>query len=177
MRTVAEWVTAVQASGMAMYFVAATVCGVAWWRARRDRRIARLAVILGILHAAFFFDVAFHWRGTLYDLLRAEAIANEWYDLRRGPQDGMLVLLAALLLTAIGFARRRYRSTPGAVLAIAGALLSIGCWSVEVISLHATDTVLYHHIGPLPIADFVWALACLMTVIGIWKASGQSGSH
>jgi hypothetical protein len=172
MRTIAEWLTPVRATGMATYLVAASSCGVAWVRVRRDKGRSRLALILGILQTAIFLDIAFDWRWKLYDLLRSRAMANQWYNQRHWPQIGMLALLTALLLIGIGIARRRYPSAAGAVLATEGALLSIGCWSTEVISLHATDALLYHRAGPLMIVNFVWALACTMTVIGIWKASG-----
>jgi|SRR5271170_3525664 len=172
MRTVAEWLTPVRTTGMATYFVAASSCGVALVRARRDKRVSRLAFILGVLQTSIFFDIAFDWRWELYDLLRARAMANQWYGHRHWPQIGMLALLAGLLLTGIELARQRYASAPGAVLAIEGALLSIGCWSAEVISLHAMDTLLYHRAGPVMIVNFVWALASIMTAIGMWRASG-----
>jgi hypothetical protein len=172
MRTITEWLIPGRIAGMAAYLLAASSCAVAWVRGRRDKRISHLAGVLGLLETALLFDIAFDWRWKLYLLLRDQAMANQWYDYRRGPQIGMLALLAVLLLAAIGFARRRYRSVPGAVLAIAGALLSIACWSTELISLHATDTLLFHHAGPLRIINYLRALACLMTVIGIWKASG-----
>jgi len=172
MKTLADWLTPVRATGMAAYLVAASSCGVAWVTAGRKKGLSRLALILGILQTALFVDMAFDWRWRLYDLLRGQAMVNQWYNHRHWPQIGMLALLAALLLTAIRVARRRFSSSPGAVLAVEGALLSIGCWSTEVISLHATDALLYHRIGPLMIVNFVWALASLITVIGIWKASG-----
>lgn len=139
--------------------------------------MSRLALTFGVLQTAMFFDIAFDWRWKLYGLLRAGAIANQWYGHRHWPQVGMLVLLAVLLLTGIELARRRYASKPGAVLATEGALLSVGCWSAEVISLHAMDSVLYHRAGPLMIVNFVWALASITTAIGMWKASCVSGSH
>ena len=172
MRTVAEWLTPVRASGMAAYLVAAALCGVAWVKARRDKPVAtRLAVILGILNMALFFDIAFNWRWKLHDLLQGQAMADQWYNQRHWPQVESLAVLGVLLLVGMGAAGRRFSSTPGVVLAIWGALLSIGAWSTEVISLHATDMVLHYSIGPLMIINFVWMLACTMTSIGILKAS------
>jgi heme A synthase len=157
---------------MAAYLVAAALCGVAWVRARRDKPVAtRLAVILGILNMALFFDIAFNWRWKLHDLLQGQAMADQWYNQRHWPQVESLAVLGVLLLVGMGAAGRRFSSTPGVVLAIWGALLSIGAWSTEVISLHATDMVLHYSIGPLMIVNFVWMLACTMTSIGILKAS------
>jgi hypothetical protein len=171
MRTVAEWLTPVRASGMAAYLIATALCGVAWVRARRDKQIARLTGILGILNMALFFDIVFDWRWKLHDLLEGQAMANHWYNQRHWPQAGSLTVLGVLLLVGMGAAGRRFSSNPGVVLAIWGALLSIGAWSTEVISLHAMDAVLYHRIGPLMTVNFVWILGCTMTSIGILKAS------
>lgn len=172
----AEWLTPVRAAGMAAYLLAALSCGVAWVRTWHDRHISRLALLLGILHIAILFDIAFDWRWKLYGLLRAGAMANQWYGYRHWPQVSMLALLSALLLTGMGIARRKYASAAGALLAACGALLSIGCWSTEVISLHATDALLFHRAGPFMTVNFVWALACLMAAIGILKAAARHGS-
>jgi hypothetical protein len=169
MTTAAEWMNPVKASGMAAYLVASLSCGVALVTAG-NKRISRLAAFLGILHAALFFDIAFDWRWKLYGWLQSQVVAQQWYGQRHWPQVGMLVILAALLLVGVIAAWRRFPSPPGAVLALDGSLLSIGCWSTEVISLHATDSILYHRAGPLMIISFVWILACMMTVIGISKA-------
>ena len=171
MRTVSEWLTPVRASGMATYLVAAALCGVAWVRSRRDKPVAtRLAVILGILNMALFFDIAFNWRWKLHDLLQGHAMADQWYNQRHWPQVWSLAVLGIFLLMGIGVVGRRF-SNGGVLLAIGGAVLSIGCWLTEVISLHATDMVLHYGIGPLMIINFVWMLACTMTSIGILKAS------
>jgi hypothetical protein len=171
MRTVAEWLTPVPASGMAAYLIAAALCGVAWVRARRDKQMARLAVILGILNIGLFFDITFNWRWKLHDLLEHQAMADQWYNQRHWPQVLSLAVLGALLLMGIGVVGRRFSSNGSVLVAIAGALLSVGCWLTQVISLHATDMVLHHRIGPLMIINFVWMLACTMTSIGILKAS------
>jgi hypothetical protein len=48
-----------------------------------------------------------------------------------------------------------------------GLLLSLTCWCVEVISLHATDRILYHFAGGLMVVAFLWIVACIMTAVGI----------
>jgi hypothetical protein len=156
---------------MVAYLIASTLCGVAWVRARRDKQITRLAVILGILNIGLFFDIAFNWRWKLHDLLQGQAMADQWYNQRHWPQVWSLAVLGIFLLMGIGVVGRRF-SNGGVLLAIGGAALSIGCWLTEVISLHATDMVLHYGIGPLMMINFVWMLACTMTSIGILKASG-----
>jgi hypothetical protein len=174
MRTAAEWLTPVRASGMAAYFVASVSCGAACVKAKCDKRMSRLAFILGVLQVILLFDIAFDWRWKLYTLLKSWAIANQWYSQRHWPQVGMLAMVGALQLVGMGAARQRFSASAGAVLAIVGTLLSIACWSTEVISLHRIDGLLYHSIGPFMVINFVWMLACMITVIGISKASNQS---
>jgi hypothetical protein len=169
MRTAAEWLNPVKAVGMGAYFTASTACAVVSVRAA-SRRISRLAAVLALLHAVLFLDITFDWRWRLYDWLRDQAVALQWYEQRHWPQVGTLLLLAALLGAGMIMARRRFPSPPGAALALDGALLSIGCWAMEVISLHATDTVLYHRTGPLMPVSFVWIVACTMTAAGILRA-------
>lgn len=172
MRTAAEWLNPVKAGGMAAYFVAAISCAVASFKAV-SRRISRLAAVLALLHAAWFLDIAFDWRWRLYSALQGRAVAQRWYDQRHGPQEAMLAILAVLLLAGVIAARRHFPSPPGAAMALEGSLLSIGCWATEIISLHATDAVLYLRAGPLMIINFVWILACLVTAAGILRAASR----
>jgi len=164
----AEWLNPVKACGLVTYLVASCACGVVAARTLNSR-ITRLAAVLGLIHAALLLDIAFDWRWRLYDWLRREAVARHWYEHRHWPQVIVLAILAAALAAGMGAARRRFRSLPGAALAVDGTLLSLGCWMMEVISLHATDSVLYHHAGPLMIISFVWLLACAMVVAGILR--------
>ena len=168
-RTAAEWLNPVKAGGMATYLLASVACGLTAVRTVNPR-ISRLAVVLGLIQAVLLLDIAFDWRWRLYDWLRRQAVTHHWYEQRHWPQVVVLATLAAALAAAMAAARRRFRSLPGAALAVEGTLLSIGCWMGEVISLHATDSILYHHVGLLMIISFVWLLTCAMTIAGILKA-------
>ena len=170
MRTAAEWLNPVKAGGIAAYLIASASCGVAAVTTANPR-IARLAAALGLLDAVLLLDIAFDWRWRLYDWLRRQAVAGQWYEQRHWPQVVTLVILAMLLLAAVGSARRRFPSPPGAALAIEGALLSAGCWAMEVISLHMTDSLLYHHAGPFMVISFIWLLASSLTSVGILRAA------
>jgi hypothetical protein len=173
-RTATEWLNPVKAGGMASYFIASVACGLTAVRTVNPR-ISRLAALLGLIQAVSLLDIAFDWRWRLYDWLRSQAEAHHWYEQRHWPQVFVLATLGAALAAGMAAARRRFRSLPGAVLAVEGTLLSIGCWLVEVISLHATDSILYHHVGPLMIISFVWLLTCAMTIAGILKAGFGRG--
>ncbi len=168
-RTAGEWLNPVKAGGMASYLIASVACGLTAVRTVNPR-ISRLAVVLGLIQAVLLLDIAFDWRWRLYDWLKDQAVAQRWYEQRHWPQVVVLATLAAALAAGMAAARRRFRSLTGAAVAVEGTLLSIGCWMVEVISLHATDSILYHHVGPLMIVSFVWLLTCAMTIAGILKA-------
>jgi hypothetical protein len=180
MRTAADWLTPVRAGGMTVYLIAVASCGVAWLRTRggapHGSNIARLAAIFGILDVALLCDIAFDWRWKLYDALKVEAMAHRLYDQRHGPQLVMLMILGAAFLIVSIAGLRRLRTTRGAVLALEGALLSAGCWCMEIISLHSTDSVLYHRVGPLMVINFVWLPAAMMTTIGILRGSSRPGT-
>jgi hypothetical protein len=169
MRTAAEWLNPVKVGGMVTYLVASASCGLTAARTLNPR-ISRLAAVLGLIQAALLLDIAFDWRWRLYDWLRSQAVAYHWYEQRRWPQVVVLMIMAVVLASGVVVARRVFLPNPGAALAVNGTLLSIDCWLMEVISLHATDSILYHHVGPLMIISFVWLLAGAMVTTGILRA-------
>ncbi len=173
MKIAAEWFSPVRTSGMAVYIVAAASCGLTCVRGSLDEHGSRLAVILGLLNTALLVDLAFDWRWQLYNLLRSEAMTHRWYDQRHWPQVMALTLLSLLLLAAMAAALRIFRSAAGATLAIVGALLSIGAWFAQVISLHSTDSILFHRVGPFMTINFIWLAASAMTVAGMLKIPGS----
>lgn len=173
MRTPAEWLTPVKASGMAAYLVASLSCAAVAALAT-GRRVTRLAAVLCVLDLALLFDIAVDWRWKLYERLRRDAVSLHWYDQRSGPQMAALGCIAVALLIAGVWLGRRFASVRGAVLAIYGALLSIGCWLTEVVSLHAIDAMLYRRIASLMVVSFVWMLASLLTAVGILMAGISS---
>lgn len=173
MRTASEWLTPVKASGMAAYLIAAVACASAAVRTA-DKRIVRLAGVLCALYTMLLLDIAFDWRWKLYDWLRSEAVSFRWYDQRSEPQIAALVAIGVAVLAAATSLGRRFAFARGAPLAICGGLLSIGCWLTEVVSLHASDAVLYRHVGPLLSVSFLWMLACAMTAAGILIAGIRS---
>lgn len=175
MRTAADWLTPVKASGMAAYLIATLACAAMAVRSA-DKRVIRLASILCTLDLALLLDMAFDWRWKLYFSLKGRALSHNWYNERSEPQIAALVIIAAIMLVAAAWLGRRFAPIRGAPLAICGALLSVGCWLTEVVSLHATDAVLYHHSGPLMVVSFAWMLASAMTAAGILMA-GRHAIH
>ena len=173
MRTAAGWLTPVKASGMASYLVAAAACGFTATRSA-GLRVPRLASVLCALDLVLFVDITFDLRWRLYAFYKRGAISHRWYNERAEPQVVALISVAVALLVTATWLCRRFAPVRGAPLAICGALLSIGCWLTELISLHAVDAVLYRHIGPLMLVCYLWILASAMTALGIWKAGSES---
>ena len=173
MRTAGEWLTPVKASGMAAYLVAAIACALTAGRAP-GRRVPRLASVLCALDFALFLDITFDLRWKLYAWFKAGAISHGVYAERSEPQVIALIALATGLLVVGVWLNRRFAPIRGAPLAVCGALLSIGWWLTELISLHAVDAVLYRYIGPLMVVCFVWILACAMTARGILIAGSDT---
>ncbi len=169
MRTAVAWLTPVKASGLAAYLMASAACA-ATVLLSVDRRIVRLASILCALDLFLVSDIAFNWRWKLHDQLSWSAITHHWYAFRTGPQIAALAFLAIMLLLAAVSLGRRLSSIRGGRLALCGALLSIGSWFTEVISLHAIDAILYRSVGPLMVVCFIWMLAAITTTAGILRA-------
>ena len=173
MRTVAEWLTPVKTSGLAAYLIASVVCAATAVRASQ-KRLRRFAAALCIIDLGLLLDIAFNWRWKLYDSLKEDAMSHHWYYERSGPQIAALLFLSIVLLVAAVFLSHKFASVRGAPLAVCGSILSIACWLTEIVSLHATDAVLYRSVGPLMVISFVWLLACLMTAVGVLMAAGGS---
>jgi len=152
--------------GMASHLVAGVACGVVW---ARSGRAPRLALVLGLLELFLLLDAAFNWRWQIHGRLVSAAMARHLYGGRKLPQELVLGLLLGAVAAAMIFVFRRYRGRPGACVAVCGALISAAFWLIEVISLHQTDAVLEHSVGPIMRIALVWIVSTLMTAIGILR--------
>ena len=167
MRIAAEWFTPTRISGITVQFLATTSCLIAWVKTRGDKKRSRLPGILTLLECVLLVDLIFDWRWKLYGLLRGEAASYHVYELRHRPQIATLIILCVLLLLAIAIGLKLLRGRVWTRLAFIGAVLSMGIWCTEIISLHASDALLYHRVGQAMVINFLWLAACLMTSIGI----------
>ncbi len=171
MTSLAGWLNPTRFIGLVSYAFAAICCGIAWGKNRKTARGSRLAAVLAIMDAGLFLDLAFSIRWQLHDLLEGEAIRENLYAQRSGPQLAALGLLGAAAAAGIGLAFQRLRGRTGAMMAACGAILSLGFWCVEVISLHATDKVFYHTVDGVMLVSLCWVTCSLMTGLGIlWDA-------
>jgi hypothetical protein len=123
--------------------------------------------VLVVLEAALLLDMVFSVRLLLHNLLAGIATANKLYFMRAGPQQVALGLLGIAVMVGIGLAFRLFRGRPGACLAACGSILSLCFWWVEVISLHAVDSLLYHRVNGVMLVRMAWAACSLMMGVGI----------
>jgi hypothetical protein len=154
--------------GLTAFLFALVSCVIAWVRGRGNApHPRRLAAVLTLLQAALLLDVAFNGRWLLHDMLANVAKASSLYGDRSGPQHVALALLSGAVVTGFGLALWTFRGRPGAALAACGGILSLCCWCVEVISLHAVDGFLYRRVDGVMLVRLAWAACSLMTGAGI----------
>lgn len=163
--------------GLTAYAFALVSCAIAWVRGHRYRNRRRLAAILTALEAALFLDSVCNGRWLLHNSLARLAMANHLYGERSGPQHIALDILGSAVAVGIGFALWLFRGRPGASLAATGGILSLGCWWVEVISLHAVDSLLYRRVDGVMLVRLVWAGCSLMMGVGILWDTFATHAH
>jgi hypothetical protein len=126
------------------------------------------------MEAGLFLDLAFSIRWQLHDLLEGQAIRENLYAQRAGPQLAALCLLGAAAAAGMGLAFQRLRGRTGAVAAACGAILSLSIWCAEVISLHAADEVFYRTVDGVMLVSLCWVTCSLRTGLGIlWDARAR----
>jgi hypothetical protein len=175
--TLAGWLNATRIIGLSAYLLALVSCAIAWAYGHGAAHKRRLAAVIGALEAALLLDMALDGRWWLHDLLENELIARRLYPLREGPQVVALGILGIGAVAGIGWALWSFRGRAGASLAACGAVLSLACWGVEVISLHGVDLVFYREIYGVKLVAGVWIACALMTGMGIlWDTRAIKGA-
>jgi hypothetical protein len=177
MISLAQWLNPTQLIGLSAYLFAAISCGIAWVRSRRTPRLRGLASLLAALEAGLFLDMVFSFRWHLHDLLEGQAIRENLYAQRVGPQLAALGLLAVAAAVGMGLVLQRLCGRTGAIVATCGAILSLSCWCAEVISLHATDAVFYYNVDGIMVVSLCWVAFSLMTGVGILWDARVASSH
>jgi len=153
--------------GLIAYLLSATCCSIASAASRWKSRRTHLAAVLALLEAGFLLDMVFSVRWQLHDLMEGQAIRENMYVQRSGPQLAALGLLGAAAAAGMVLAFQRLRGRTGATVAVFGAILSFICWCTEVISLHETDKVLHYTVNGVMLVSLCWLAFSLMTGLGI----------
>jgi hypothetical protein len=158
------WASPTREAGIGSHLMAAAACGAAWLRGGRT---CRLPLSIGLLELFLLLDAAFNWRWIVHGLLVNAAMEQHLYGERKAPQELILGVLFAVTMATIVVTLRHLRGRSGACLSICGALISAAFWMIEVISLHATDAILQHALGPIMLVALVWIVSSSMIVVGI----------
>jgi len=167
----AGWLNPTRIIGMTAYLFTAVSCTIAWARYRGSPRMRRLVGVIAVLEAGLFLDMVFSVRWQLHDLLEGEAIRENLYAQRFGPQLAALIILGAIAAAGIGLTWLRFHGRAGAIIAVWGVVLSLSCWCAEVISLHAIDAVIYYTVDGVMLVSLCWVACSLMTGLGIlWES-------
>jgi hypothetical protein len=162
-----EWLNPTRAVGLVAYGTASICCGIAWIRAKSQRRDWHLAALLMLVESTLLLDIVFNLRWVLHAWINVVAMRTHEYDVRRGPQQIAITVLVGLLVLGWTSAFWRLRGRIGLLLAVSGLLLSLIVWCVEVVSLHVVDHVFYHTLGGVMVVSLLWLVACMMASIGI----------
>ncbi len=167
MISLAGWLNPTRLIGLTAYLFALASCVLAWAGGHGTAHQRRLAAVIGVLEAALLADMVLNGRWLLHDLLENESMKRNIYADRAGPQLATLIFLGVAALAGVGLVLRNLRNRAGAALAACGAILSVTCWCVEVVSLHSVDLVLYREAYGVKLVGLVWAACSLMTGVGI----------
>lgn len=166
-----DWLTfnPTKVTGLVAYGVAAAVCFLV---GRKGHWVWK---VLMILFAALCVDVLLGGRLWLHGLLGDRSRTEGWYRERSTTQIlwiiglGVLIILSAVMV---------WRASTGArKLALGAALLAIILWSLEVISLHQVDAILYKPLGTVVLVGWGWAvIAAMVVVAGLAEMASMRGS-
>jgi hypothetical protein len=164
------WQNPTRLIGLSACFFATTSCAIAYARSRNGTRLRGTAAVLAVLEALLFLDMALNIRWQLHDLLQRDAVQENLYAQRSGPQLAALIILSTATAAVMGLILRRLRGGTGAIVAVCGAILSLSCWCSEVISLHGVDAVFYRTVCGVMLVSLLWVVCSLMTGLGIlWE--------
>lgn len=148
----------------------------AWASVRRSpdeqrRREAGLALLISIVECLFALDMVFEWRIMLHTFWADLFMKYNLYNQRHTIQLDLLFVLGCALLLVLTRAFFRFRSRKGSLLAVAGLSMSLTVWAMEIISLHETDSGLYHMVNDVMVIAILWVIACLLTLLGVGIAA------
>jgi hypothetical protein len=151
---------------MAAYLFATISCGIAWAKSTSSTK-RRLAAFLTVLEAMLFSDMVINGRWLLHNWVETKAIAENLYAQRFGPQLAALAILCVAAAVGTGLILFTLHDNAAVSVAVCGAILSIGCWCAEVVSLHAVDAVFHKTISGIMAVSLIWVASSLMTGLGI----------
>jgi hypothetical protein len=136
-------------------------------RHRSRAGVARFAGIVSLIEFLLALDMAFEWRISLHNFWGDMFMKYNLYGRRHTLQLELLSALGCTFMFIVSYAFRRLRSRKGFLLAVVALSGSCTLWLMEIISLHETDSALYHLVNGVMVIAFLWVVACSLTLLGV----------
>ena len=139
---------------------AAQVCGERrWWR-------------LAAVSAACVLEVALGLRHRAHDLVDAVLQAGGWYAARSHTQVLLLAIVALLAAGTLAWLLSLRGTAVEIRVAAAASIAALWLFTIEAISLHAVDALMYAYIGPVLAIGWAWA-ALALTITAAALVAGK----
>lgn len=155
-----------QLTGLLVFGCAALACAFAgqvcgerrWWRLAAVSSACMLEVALGLRHRA-------------HDLVDAVLQAGGWYASRSHTQVLLLAIVALLAAGTLAWLLSLRGMAAAIRVGAAASIAALWLFTIEAISLHAVDALMYAHIGPVLAIGWAWAaLALIITAAALVAA-------
>ena len=156
---------ATQLIGIVAFFGAALACATAAFRKREGRKVW---ITLAFMHLAFSIEVLVGFRHRVHNLAVSGLLADGIYGQRAEiqlPLIGLLGLVLAAVAVMILTRLRNANARQKLAVALAAALVAL--FTIETVSLHAIDAILYRPVGPIMLIGWIWLAACAATILTI----------
>jgi hypothetical protein len=153
-----------QLVGVLAFAAASVACFVSGRSA--ELQDARIWKLLAVLNSLFLVDICLGFRYRFHDFIVAIMIEEQRYSQRNSAQAIIILFSSLIVLTLAGTIFVQLR--PIRCSAIVAMSLTTGVallFTLETISLHAVDAVLYRPIASVLIVGWIWATASLGVVL------------
>jgi hypothetical protein len=151
-----------QLLGMIAFTAATVACLIAAYRAAaRDRRAW---MVLALINGLFLIEVFFGFRHRIHDMANSILIAQGTYGDRASLQRVLALVVALLAFALASFVVWSRFTNVDFKLAASTSIATLALFTIEAVSLHSLDAVLYQPIGPALLVGWIWIVACTLTV-------------
>lgn len=128
--------------------------------------------LIGTINALLTLECVFGLRHRIHDV--AVQMMGSLYGERAGVQITLISIALALLGGSAKLLLRRWHQLPSPVVT-ATTLLAIALFSIEIVSLHAVDAVVYRHVGGVMVIGWLWLFLGLATATCALCAISRQG--
>lgn len=114
---------------------------------------------IGLAHAMFAIEMMVDWRYKIHDAVIAIMSNHGDYAGRTPWQIALLILVIPIAAILVSRSLVSLRGTRQLRLASAATLATIAIFVIQLISLHATDQILYARIGPIMLTAWLFVIS------------------